>query len=106
MAANKVAKLKKVRMKTRYAGPMGVHQPGAEVSFDAKTAKDMVAGRYAEYVDEPKRTPAKITSAKITSAETASNPPDGETADVKIEGEGHARKSALDGEHNRKGDIG
>lgn len=37
-------------MKTRYAGPSGTCAPGKTITVDATEAKDLVNGKYAEYV--------------------------------------------------------
>lgn len=43
----------KIKMRTLAAGPTGAMQPGKVYDVDAKEAKQLVDGLYAEYVDAP-----------------------------------------------------
>lgn len=45
--------LVKVRMNTLSAGPEGTLQQGGVYALPAEEAKQLVEGKYAEYVDEP-----------------------------------------------------
>lgn len=68
--------MKKVKMITLASGPDGVFPPGSEKECSDQEAKDLVDGKYAEYIQEkppPKKRPAKKKkpAAKV---ETATDP--------------------------------
>lgn len=50
----------RVRMITRYAGPIGVYQPGAVVSLGAAEAEALIAGGFAESAE-----PAPVEVATV-----------------------------------------
>jgi hypothetical protein len=67
-----------VMMRTMYAGPRGCYRPGEIVSFPEDMEKDLVDGRYAEYVEETviaKPEPVKVERAVIGEPEQATAPP-------------------------------
>lgn len=60
----------RVRLKSVYAGPAGCFQPGSEHDFPEQEAKQLVAGGYAESLEQPKESARKKSEPETAEGET------------------------------------
>ena len=60
----------KIQFLTRYSGPKGTFQPGAEVNIDDETAADLIDAGSAVQIDEPKAAKPKGYETKATEPRT------------------------------------
>lgn len=61
----------KIKMKSRYAGPSGCHQPGDVVDMEDRQAKNLVQAGFAEAIDPVPSTPEPPASIEDAEPEVA-----------------------------------
>lgn len=60
--------MRRVRLKTLMAGPLGIHQPGTII--DSADAAALIAGGYAEAVEQAVALPVVLPAAEALRVET------------------------------------